>query len=44
MCHCFSDLAEMSEEERTNIVAEHSTEELSAEYSDEELDALGVTV
>lgn len=44
MCHCFDDLAEMSEEERTNIVAEHSAEELSAEYSAEELEALGVTV
>ncbi len=43
MCHCFSDLAEMTEQERTNVVAEHSVEELSAEYSAEELEALGVT-
>ncbi|EMA69239.1 hypothetical protein C468_01680 [Halorubrum kocurii JCM 14978] len=42
MCHCFSDLAEMSDEERTEILSEHSTEELRAEYSTEELETLGV--
>jgi hypothetical protein len=42
MCHCFSDLAEMSDEERTEILREHSTEELHAEYSTEELETLGV--
>ncbi|MDB2276867.1 hypothetical protein PM022_20570 [Halorubrum ezzemoulense] len=42
MCHCFSDLDEMSDEERTEILSEHSTEELSAEYSTEELETLGV--
>jgi len=44
MCHCFSDLAEMSDKERTEILSEHSTEELRAEYSTEELETLGVTV
>lgn len=43
MCHCFSDLIEMSEEQREEIVDEHSTEELRAEYSAEELETLGVT-
>ena len=40
MCHCFSDL---SEAERTELVEEHSTDELRAEYSAEELETLGVT-
>lgn len=43
MCHCFNDLSEMSEAERTELVDEHSTDELRAEYSAEELDTLGVT-
>jgi len=43
MCHCFTDLAEMSDEERAEVLEEHSTEELRAEYSSEELKALGVT-
>jgi len=43
MCHCFSDLSEMSEAERTELVEEHSTGELRAEYSAEELETLGVT-
>ena len=42
MCHCFSDLAEMSNEERAEVLEEHSTEELRAEYSTEELETLGV--
>ena len=42
MCHCFSDLAEVSDEERTEILSEHLTEELRAEYSTEELETLGV--
>jgi len=42
MCHCFIDLTEMSDEERAEIVDEHSTEELRAEYSTEELETLGV--
>ena len=43
MCHCFSDLSEMSEPERTELVEEHSTDELRAEYSPEELETLGVS-
>ena len=43
MCHCFSDLTEMSETERTELLEEHSTDELRAEYSAEELETLGVT-
>jgi len=43
MCHCFSDLREMSEAERTELLEEHSTAELRAEYSAEELETLGVT-
>ena len=43
MCHCFSELTEMSDEEQAEIVDEHSTEELRAEYSTEELESLGVT-
>jgi hypothetical protein len=43
MCHCFSELTEMSDEERAEIVDEHSTEELRAECSTEELETLGVT-
>jgi len=43
MCHCFSELTEMSDEKRAEIVDEHSTEELRAEYSAEELETLGVT-
>lgn len=42
MCHCFTDPTEMSEEERAEIVEEHSTAELRAEYSTEALEALGV--
>ncbi|KYH23956.1 hypothetical protein HAPAU_40350 [Halalkalicoccus paucihalophilus] len=43
MCHCFSDLTEMSDEERAEVLEEHSTEELRAEYSAEDLETLGVT-
>ena len=42
MCHCFSDLTEMSNEERAEVLEEHSTEELRAECSTEELETLGV--
>ena len=43
MCHCFSDLSEMSEAERTELTEEHSTGERLAEDSAEELETLGVT-
>ncbi len=42
MCHCFQSVAEMSEDERADVLAEHSEEELRAEYSAEELERLGV--
>jgi len=42
MCHCFSDLTEMSDEERAEVLEEHSTGELRAEYPTEELESLGV--
>jgi len=42
MCHCFTDPTEMSDEERAEIVEEHSTAELRAEYSPGELETLGV--
>jgi hypothetical protein len=43
MCHCFNDLTEMSDEERAEVLEEHSAEALRAEYSSEELETLGVT-
>ena len=43
MCHCYKPVAEMSETERTEITEEHTVEELKAEYSPEELTALGVS-
>ena len=43
MCHCFSNPAEMSDEERADVLEEHSTAELRAEYSVEELETLGIT-
>ena len=32
MCHCFSELTEMSDEERAEVVDEHSTEELRSVF------------
>ena len=43
MCHCFSELTEMNDEQRAEVINEHSAEELRAEYSTEELESLGVT-
>lgn len=42
MCHCFSELEDMSETERTEVVEEHSADELRSEYTAEELETLGV--
>jgi len=42
MCHCFQSVEEMTEEERSEILAEHSEAELRAEYSPDELDRLGI--
>jgi hypothetical protein len=43
MCHCFSELTEMSDEQRAEVLEDHSMEELRTEYSTEELEILGVT-
>jgi len=42
LCHCLSDLPELSGEERSEVLEEHSIGELRAEYSTEELESLGV--
>jgi len=42
MCHCFSELTEMSDEQRAEVLEEHSMEELRTEYSTEKLETLGV--
>lgn len=43
MCHCFDSTDELSEQERADLVEEHSLDELRAEHSDEELERLGVS-
>jgi len=43
MCHCFGSIDELSEQERTELVEEHSVEELRAEHTEEELRELGLT-
>lgn len=43
MCHCFGSIDELSEQERAELVAEHTIEELRAEHSAEELQKLGVS-
>ena len=43
MCHCFTSVEELTDEEKQDVLAEHSIDELRAEYSSEELDALGVS-
>jgi hypothetical protein len=42
MCHCFTSIEELSEAERAEVLEEHTESELRAEYSSEELAALGV--
>lgn len=44
MCHCYESVAELSPAERAEVVAEHSIEELRAEHTPAELEALGVDV
>lgn len=44
MCHCFGSVDELSEQERTELVEEHSMEELRTEHTEDELKKLGVTV
>jgi hypothetical protein len=43
MCHCYQPVAALSKEEREELLEEHTTEELRAEYSGEELEQLGVS-
>lgn len=42
MCHHFESVDQLTEEEREELVDEHSLEELRAEHSVEELEKLGV--
>jgi len=42
MCHCFESIDELSPEERDEIVASHTEDELRAECTPEELKTLGV--
>jgi hypothetical protein len=42
MCHCFSDVNELDESERKELLAEHSTDELKTELSAAELETLGI--
>lgn len=44
MCHCFGSVDELSEQEREELVEEHSIEELQAEHSEEDLKKLEVSV
>jgi hypothetical protein len=43
MCHCFGSVDDLSEQEREELVDEHSIEELRAEHSEEELKKLSVS-
>jgi hypothetical protein len=42
MCHCFGDVTELNEAQRDELLEEHSVDELEAELSGAELEALGV--
>jgi hypothetical protein len=42
MCHCFQSVEDMTEKERTEVLEEHSEDELRAEYSSNELERLGI--
>ncbi|WP_256465464.1 hypothetical protein [Halorientalis marina] len=42
MCHCFEAVTELTDEERRELIEEHSERELRDAYSDDELDALGI--
>jgi hypothetical protein len=42
MCHCFGAVTELTDEERRELIEEHSEQELRDAYSDDELDALGI--
>ncbi|MFC4541202.1 hypothetical protein ACFO5R_04585 [Halosolutus amylolyticus] len=40
MCHCFEDVRDLSAEEREDVLDSHTREELEAELSTAELDAI----
>ena len=42
MCHCFESVAELTEQEREDLLEEHDPEELRAEHSGAELEKLGL--
>ncbi len=42
MCHCFQSVEELTEEERKEVLEEHTEAELRAECSAEELEQLGI--
>jgi hypothetical protein len=42
MCHCFGSVEDLSEQERAELVEEHSIEELRAEHTEDELEQLGI--
>jgi hypothetical protein len=42
MCHCFGAVEDLTDEEREELVAEHTVAELRAEHTEEELETLGV--
>lgn len=42
MCHYFDSVKELTEQEREELIEEHSLEELRAEHTEEELETLGV--
>lgn len=42
MCHCFQTVEELTEEERAEVLEEHSKDELRSEYSSKELEQLGI--
>lgn len=42
MCHCFGELTEMDADEQAKLIEEHSATELREEYSQAELETLGV--
>lgn len=42
MCHHFESVDELTEQEREELIEEHSLEELQAEHSDDDLETLGI--
>lgn len=44
MCHCFQSVENMTEDERAEVLAEHSEDELRTELSPDALQQLGIAV